>query len=78
MTTTDKFKLGRNYVRLGDHVKVKPSRPGKHDGFKGRVCLIRTDAAGGVTSLDIPDQRGGMRTIPIDRIQRVAQSRQDF
>ena len=33
----DEFHLGRNLVRIGDRVRVLPSRPGKHDGFEAVV-----------------------------------------
>ena len=78
MTKLDKFKMGRNYVRIGDHVKVKPSSKGKRDGFKARVLMIRADDAGMVEYIDVAAPNGNLRTLPVARIQRVAQSRQDF
>ena len=73
---------GRNKVRIGDTVKVKPSRKGKRDGFLARVTNlyrvgeeVHVEVFGGRT-----DNRGrqvgvGMRTFTLDRIQRVRQTR---
>ncbi len=70
---------GSNYIRVGDIVKVKPSRPKKRDGFEGRVREIRTDDEGTVTELVIVGGPVGRATatrfMRPDRIKRVAQTR---
>lgn len=72
----DEFRLGRNFVRVGDTVHVKPSRPGRHDGFDAKVRRIRGNQAAGAESVDVADPRnGGLRTVPIDRIERRAQTK---
>lgn len=70
------FRVGRNYVRLGDTVHVRPSRPGRHDGFDSKVLRIRGNQSAGVSGVDVTDPRtGGIRTLPTDRIERRAQTK---
>lgn len=65
----------RNFVRRGDVVHVRPSRPGRHDGFDSKILRIRGTLTN-VTGVDVRDPRtGGLRTVLPDRIERRAQTR---
>lgn len=76
MTELDKVRLGgRNYLRPGDVVKVTPSKPGKRDGFEGRVLRIRQAGDVEVDVVGGPGGRGGVRTFKLERLRRVAQTR---
>lgn len=37
---------GRNFIRHGDLVRVRPSAPGRHDGYKARFQYAATDRGG--------------------------------
>jgi hypothetical protein len=68
----------RNYIRVGDIVKVAPSQPKKRDGFEARVMAIDVDADGtGATFQLLGGARGRLHTrfIRDGRISRVAQIR---
>ena len=77
------YRMGRNYVRVGDIVKVKPSAPKKRDGFEARVTAIAVeqdpDRAFGIRVIFqvVGGCRGRHHTrfVRPDRIQRVAQVR---
>lgn len=74
------FRHGRNFVRVGDVVHVRPSRPGKRDGFDSHVISIRARDIGGVpnvvTGVDVTDpHNGGIRTVLPERIERRAQTK---
>lgn len=70
------FRIGRNFVRLGDVVHVKPSRPGKHDGFDSPVKRIRGNQSAGVSGVDVVNPAtGGVHTVTADRIERRAQTK---
>ena len=78
MTTTE-IRQGRNFIRVGDIVKVAPSAPKKRDGFEARVsAIVLDDETGEVRWFEV---RGGSRgryqfhAIRPDRISRVAQTR---
>lgn len=72
----DEYRVGRNFIRVGDVVHVKPSRPGKRDGFDSRVLRIRGNQSAGVVGVDVTDPRnGGTRTITPDRIERRTQTK---
>lgn len=68
------FKIGRNYVRIGDRVHVRRSREGRRDGFDTVVVAI-TEQGGEVISIDCRDKRNNLRTIPVERVERKAQTR---
>lgn len=70
---TERFRLGRNWIAVGDRVKIC-STPGHRDGFTTRVRLIRCDDTG-PHSVDVADERGGIRTVPISRVKRLAQTK---
>lgn len=77
MPQLTEYRTGRNYIRIGDVVRVRP-RPGRRDGFEARVRSIRGDDAGEVNEVEVfggPAGRQAIRTFRPDRIERVAQSR---
>lgn len=54
-------------IRVGDRVAVKPSRPGKQDGWVGNVTQLYTDKSGQVAEVTWPG--GAARAIPFSRIK---------
>lgn len=69
------YRQGRNFVRVGDVVHVRPSKPGKRDGFDSKVLRIRGTLTA-VTDVDVVDPRNGnVRTLPAARIARKAQTK---
>ena len=56
----------RRIIRTGDLFDVKPSRPGKHDGWTGNIKRIRSTPAGVEVEVTCPGQCA--RTIPIGRL----------
>ena len=78
-TYTDEIRLGRNFIRSGDTVKVRPSKEGKRDGFKAIFKRAKLDDNGDVKWVDViggAHDRRQERSLRLDRIQRVAQTRQ--
>jgi len=75
--TIPRYRTGRNWIRVGDVVKVAPSKPRRHDGGRARVLAIRSNAdTGDVVGVDVViDTRPGVRTLTTDRIHRVAQTK---
>lgn len=71
--------MGRNFVRVGDVVRVLPSKPGKRDGFLATVREIACDEAGEVRHVEVYGAPTGrpvaFHALRLDRIARVAQSR---
>lgn len=69
----------RNYIRVGDVVKVAPSAPKKRDGFEGRVMAIfgKDGRDGPVTFQLLGGPRGRLHTrfIRSERVTRVAMTR---
>jgi hypothetical protein len=74
----EKYRVGRNFIRIGDVVRVKAA-PGKRNGFTATVRAIkmdeRTRQVGEVEVFGGPAGRAMVRTFRRDRIERVAQSR---
>lgn len=72
-------------IRVGHQIKVRPSSPGKQDGYLAVVREAHTDADGKVTSVSVTPakrQRGGkvlkganagFRTFSVSRLQPVNQ-----
>ena len=76
----DSYRPGRNHIRVGDPVAVKPSRPGRRDGFVGPVYSIDADSRTGeivtVTVCGAPPGRPrAFHALRPDRIARVAKTR---
>lgn len=73
------YRAGRNFIRVGDTVKVKPM-PGRRNGFKAVVRAISIDEGSAeVVEVEVfggPAGRAMTRTFRAERIQRVAQTRQ--
>lgn len=78
MLKVQQYRSGRNFIRVGDTVKVKPA-PGKRNGFKAVVRAIKVDedtgAVGEVEVFGGSAGRAMARTFRADRIERVAQTR---
>ena len=76
--TVNEYRRGRNFIRVGDVVRVKSSK-GRRDGFEARVRLIRKDKrTGEVAEVEVFGGRRGhamVRTFVPERIERVAQTR---
>lgn len=39
-TIITEYRVGRNFIRLGDTVRVLPSKPGRRDGFRATITRI--------------------------------------
>lgn len=78
MVNVEKYRVGRNFIRVGDVVRVKAA-PGKRNGFTATVRSIkmdeRTRQVGEVEVFGGPPRRAMVRTFRRDRIERMAQSR---
>ncbi len=78
MRKVSEFRWGRNFIRVGDVVRVK-ALPGKRNGFEAKVRGIAVDAQTGepfeVEVFGGAHGRGMIRTLRVDRIERVAQTR---
>ncbi len=73
-TTINEYRVGRNFIRVGDTVRVLPSRPRRHDGFDSKV--ERIDATDGVpVGIHVYDPDRRARVLPPERIARRHQSR---
>lgn len=73
---TNEWRVGRNFIRPGDVVKVLPSRPKKKDGGPARCLKLFLDEAGEkVATVLVRDKDGKERFYRADRIARVAQTR---
>lgn len=66
--------MGRNYLRVGDPVRVLASRAGRRDGFTARVDRLETDGAGALVEVHVVSRRG-WRVVRPDRVRRVAVTR---
>lgn len=73
---------GRNYIRAGDRVKVRPSQDGKHDGFPAVFKYADEDAGGAYYCvLRLERIKGarevgcGFRFLRPERIKRTATTR---
>ncbi len=72
------YKVGRNFIRVGHVVKVRPSRPRHRDAFEGKVAAIRADDSGTVQEVDVHGDGSvnwATRTVRPERVERVAQVR---
>lgn len=71
----DTWRVGRNFIRTGDTVKVLPSRPKKKDGGPATVLRMYLDDAGEKVATVLVRHEGKERFYRADRIARVAQTR---
>ena len=79
MLKLTEIRHGRNYVRVGDLVKVRPSRDGKHDGFVARFLYADTDRGGTFYALQELDHGGRpvvFRFLKPERVKRLAMTKQ--
>lgn len=78
MVKVQQYRSGRNFIRVGDTVKVKPL-PGKRNGFKAVVRSVKVDeGTGAVREVEVFGGSAGramVRTFRASRIERVAQTR---
>ena len=75
---TEQIRIGRNFVRIGDLVRVTKGGADKQ-GFDAKVHRINLRSDGAV-ELDVLYTRGHrragtLRTLPLDRIKRKAQTK---
>jgi hypothetical protein len=76
MKQLPEYRTGRNFIRIGDIVRVRP-RPGRRDGFEAKVRAILADERGEVTEIEVfggPAGRHAIRTLRPERIERLAQT----
>jgi hypothetical protein len=74
--TISEYRVGRNFIRVGDAVKITPSAPRKRDGFVAEVKEIEIDEQGNPKAIHvIGGKNGAFRAIRPERIKRVAQSK---
>lgn len=81
--TITEVRFGRNFIRLGDIVRVKPSRKGKKDGFDARVSRLLTNEAGQLIEVEVVEPMGAfsgksfgrLRSFRPDRIERKSQTK---
>ena len=52
MKQPTEYRTGRNFIRIGDIVRVRP-RPGRRDGFEAKVRAILADERGEVTEIEV-------------------------
>ena len=65
---------GRNFIRSGDLIRVKPSRTGKHDGFVARF-LNAEDGIYALQQLDTGGRPMAFRFVRAERVRRLATTR---
>ena len=78
LTKISEYRRGRNFIRVGDVVRVRPD-PGRRNGFMAKVRAIfvdeRTDEIAQVEVFGGRAGRAMVRTFCPERIERVAQTR---
>lgn len=70
MEELTKFRVGRNFVHVGDVIRVKPSKPRKRDGFDTSVRRITGNGHGLAVSVEVVDPNGRLREVYVDRVER--------
>lgn len=84
MNTITEYRTGRNFIRVGDTVKVSPTKPGGHDGFRGKIVRIDATADNQPAAIhlcvtltangsDRHRQAGKSRVVTPDRVTRCRQ-----
>lgn len=73
--TVDEIRQGRNWIRKGDTVRVLPSKPGKRDGFLATFHYAASDGTYAEVFGGPAGRCPATRTLPLDRIARVVQTR---
>jgi len=69
------LRVGRNFVRVGDVVKVTPSKPRKHDGFLTTLRSFEVNGDGEIIGFNCTGRDGASRSLTLDRLQRVQQTK---
>lgn len=64
------YRAGRNYIRVGDTVHIKPTRPRKRNGFDAKVVRIDADDTGQPVAVHVYDPERRARVLPPERITR--------
>lgn len=83
-TIITEYRVGRNFIRLGDTVRVLPSKPGRRDGFRATVTRIEALDDGSPVAVHLGvtltasggsrhPQAGMSRVVPPARIERCHQ-----
>ena len=71
------FRTGRNWIRVGDVVKITRSREGKKDGYHAELKGLRQEA--GVWYVEVFGAAGSLtpatRLLPLTRVERIEQSK---
>lgn len=73
------IRHGRNFIRTGDLIRVKPSRDGKHDGFLAKFLFAEEDGGGTFYALQELDTGGkpvAFRFTKPERVRRLAMTKQ--
>lgn len=79
LETVKEWRLGRNFIRVGDVVKVLPPPDRKGTSFEAIVREIAVEG-GEVKHVEVLGGKKGrlaIRFVTLDRIKRVAQVRTD-
>lgn len=67
--TTGTFKYRGKVIHLGHPARIRPSSPGKHDGFEALIRRIHVND-GRVSGIDVVDPRNGhLRTLHPSRVE---------
>lgn len=72
---------GRNFIRTGDLVRVKPARSGRHDGFVGKFKYADEDKGGlyyALQELSSGGRHVAFRFIKPERVRRLATTNGKF
>lgn len=69
---------GRNFIRKGDLIRVRPSRDGKHDGFVARFLYAAEDRSPhyALQELDHGGKPVAFRFVRPERVKRLAMTKQ--
>lgn len=73
MTEIEEIRVGRNFIRKGDVVRVTPSSPGKRDGGLATLQKITEHPEAGLEFHVV--LKAKQRVFRANRIKRVAQVR---
>lgn len=77
----NEIRHGRNFIRTGDLIRVRPSREGRHDGFVAKFLYAEEDRGGMFYAAQEMDSGGkacGFRFLKPDRIKRLATTKQPW
>ena len=69
------WRVGRNFIRPGDVVRILPSSPKRKDGGYARVVALIAEAEGEPPTTVHVLKEGAHRFYVADRVQRLAQTK---